>query len=265
MHPFIFQIGSFRLPAYGLMVAAGYLAAIFYLFRKAGAAGLKKETLSDLIFYSVLGGMLGAKTLYAATYWRDFGPDTAARLSYLLRTFQYGFVFYGGLAGGAAGFLFTARKNSLPLPRAADLFAPALALAHAFGRIGCFLAGCCHGRPAAGWPGVTFTNPACEVNPALLGTPLHPVQLYEAAGNLFIFVILDKALTRAQAGRLAPGTVIGVYAALYSALRFGLEALRGDDRGFSTLGLSPGQFFSAAIAAAAAVYLVKLKASYEKK
>lgn len=245
------------------MVAAGYLAAIFYIFRRAGRTGLKKETLSDLIFYSVLCAMLGAKIFYAATYWRELGPDTAARLIYLLRTFQYGFVFYGGLAGGTAGFLFTVRKNRLPLPRAADLFAPALALGHAFGRIGCFLAGCCHGSPSAGWPGVTFTNPACEVNPALLGTPLHPVQLYEAAGSLLIFVILNKALGRALAQRLPQGAVIGAYALLYAALRFALEFLRGDDRGFSALGLSPGQFLSAAIAAAAALYLAKL--NYEKK
>ncbi|OGS16973.1 MAG: hypothetical protein A2234_01175, partial [Elusimicrobia bacterium RIFOXYA2_FULL_58_8] len=237
----------------------------FYIFRNAGKAGLKKEILSDLIFYSVLGGMLGAKIFYAATYWEDLGQDTAQRLSYLLRTFQYGFVFYGGLAGGTAGFLFIARKHRIPLPRATDLFAPALALGHAFGRIGCFLAGCCHGRPAGGWYGVVFTDPASEVAPALLGTPLHPVQLYETAGNLLIFVILNKTLNRALKGGLPPGTVIGVYAALYSVLRGSLEFLRGDDRGSSISGLSPGQLISAAVAAAAAIYLVRLKGSYEKK
>ncbi|HNW43095.1 MAG TPA: prolipoprotein diacylglyceryl transferase [Elusimicrobiales bacterium] len=265
MHPFILQIGSFKLPAYGLMVAAGYLSAILFIFSRAGRAGLKKETLSDLIFYTVLSGMLGAKLFYAALYWREFGPDTAARLLYLVKTFQYGFVFYGGIAGGAAGFVLTARRCSLSLPRTADLFAPALALGHAFGRIGCFLAGCCHGSPYSGPLSVTFTNPACEVDPALLGTPLHPVQLYEAAGNLFIFVILMKALDRALQRRLAPGTVIGAYALLYAALRGALEFLRGDDRGFSALGLSPGQLLSAAIAATAAVYLFKIKANHENK
>ncbi len=263
MHPFIFQIGAFKLPAYGLMVAAGYLSAIFYIFSKAQKAGFKREALSDLIFYTVLGGMLGAKLFYAVTYWQDFGGSVAQKLYYVLRTFQYGFVFYGGLAGGTAAFLLTARRNRLPLPRAADLFAPALAVGHAFGRIGCFLAGCCHGLPAGGWPGVTFTDPVCEVNPALLGVPLHPVQLYEAAGNVLIFVMLNKALNRALAGRLRPGTVICLYAVLYGALRFALEFLRGDDRGVSTLGLSPGQLTSAAVGAAAAACLVKL--NYEKK
>ena len=61
MHPVIFQLGSFQLPAYGLLVACGYLAAILYIFRKSGTAGFKKEDLSDLVFYTVISGMLGAK------------------------------------------------------------------------------------------------------------------------------------------------------------------------------------------------------------
>ena len=260
MHPIIFQLGSFKLPAYGLMVACGYLAAIFYILRRSGQAGFRREDLSDLIFYSVLGGMAGAKVFYAATYWRELGPDLASRLSYLLRTFQYGFVFYGGLIFGAAVFFFAAARRKLNALKAADLCAPALALGHAFGRLGCFLAGCCHGSPTSCALSVTFTNPASEVNPLYLGVPLHPTQLYEAAGNLVIFLILNNALGRSLKGGLKPGAVTLLYAALYSVERFLIDFLRGDDRGALTLGLSPAQQISAAVFIAAAVILAGMKA-----
>jgi len=261
MHPIIFHIGSFKLPAYGLLVACGYLAGILYIFRKARTAGFEKEALSDLIFYSVLSGMLGAKLFYAATYWGDFGADLQSRVLYLLKSFQYGFVFYGGLIFGAAAFFITARRWKLDALRAADLFAPALALGHTFGRIGCFLAGCCFGSPTTCPINVTFTNPASEINPSYLGVPLHPVQLYEAAGNLAIFFLLNAALRR----KLPGGAVVALYAALYSALRFSLEFLRGDDRGVLHLGLSPAQLISAAVFAAAAAVFLRMKANHEKK
>ena len=255
MHPVIFQLGSFRLPAYGLMVALGYLAAILYLTRSAGKAQLRKDDLADLIFYPVLAGILGAKLFYAVTYWDQFGPDFAARAAAVLRTFQYGFVFYGGLIfGGAAFFLVCRRKGVQPL-RAADLFAPALALGHAFGRVGCFLAGCCHGSPTSCPVSVVFTDPASEVNPLYLGVPLHPTQLYESAGNLLIFWLLHRALAR----RYRPGAVLALYAALYSALRFSVEFLRGDDRGAVHFGLSPAQLISAAVFAAAGALFYRLR------
>ena len=260
MHPVIFQLGSFSFPAYGLMVAAGYLAAILYILGKSGDAGFKKEDLSDLIFYSVLSGMAGAKLFYAATYWGEFGRNFADRAAYVLRTFQYGFVFYGGLLAGAAAFFLTAARKKLPALRAADLCAPALALGHAFGRVGCFLAGCCHGRPSSCALSVTFTDPASEVNPLYLGVPLHPTQLYEAGGNLVIFLLLHKTLSRSLKGGLPAGAAITLYAALYSIQRFLLEFLRGDDRGTLHFGLSPAQLLSAAAFSAAVILFVKLKA-----
>ncbi|MEK7721880.1 MAG: prolipoprotein diacylglyceryl transferase [Elusimicrobiota bacterium] len=264
MHPIIFQLGFFKLPAYGLLVACGYLAGIFYILRRAETAGFKKEALSDLIFHTMLSGMLGAKFFYAATYWEDFGADFPSRAAYLLKSFQYGFIFYGGLISGSVAFFITARRGKLNAFKAADLFAPALALGHAFGRVGCFLAGCCHGRPTACPVNVTFINPASEINPLYLGIPLHPVQLYEAAGNLAVFILLNAALRRSHGGKLPAGAVAALYAALYSALRFFVEFLRGDDRGALRLGLSPAQLISAAVFVIAAAVFFKLKAKHEK-
>lgn len=258
MHPVIFQLGSFKLPAYGLMVACGYLAGILWLFRRGAEAGFRKDDLSDLVFYTVLAGMLGAKLFYGITYWSELGPDFLSRAGYLLRTFQYGFVFYGGFLAGAAAFFLEARRKKLDALRAADIFAPALALGHAFGRVGCFLAGCCHGSPHQGLLSVTFTDPASEVAARCLGVPLHPVQLYESAGDLVIFFLLGALLRR---GGRRPGAVLAAYAGLYSLLRFSLEFLRGDDRGALRLGLSPAQQISAAVllAALAAFFALRTK------
>jgi phosphatidylglycerol:prolipoprotein diacylglycerol transferase len=261
MHPVILQLGAFKLPAYGLMVALGYLAAIYYILSRSSRFNFKKDDLSDLVFYSVLSGMAGAKAFYAATYWDTFGADFSSRAAYVLRTFQYGFVFYGGLLTGAAVFYLTARRRKLNAAAAADLCAPALALGHAFGRVGCFLAGCCHGAPAGNFPfSVVFSNPACEVAPALLGVPLYPTQLLEAAGNLAIFAVLSFTL-----GRKRPaGSVIALYAALYSVQRFFIEFLRGDDRGALHFGLSPAQLISAAAFAAAIMVFFKLTLKAKK-
>ncbi|OGS63333.1 MAG: hypothetical protein A3J79_11685 [Elusimicrobia bacterium RIFOXYB2_FULL_62_6] len=257
MHPFLFSIGGFNFPAYGFMVAAGYLAAILYLHNKDYRGALTRDNAADLIFYSAAAGILGAKAVFAATYWQELGPDFASRLVFVFRSFPYGFVFYGGLAAGAAAFLFYCRRRKLDFLRTADNFAPALALAHGFGRLGCFLAGCCYGSPSGGFLSVAFSDPKCEVPRALLGTPLHPVQLYEAAGNFLIFAGLHF-LGRGKAGSLR-GTVLAAYLASYSALRFSVEFLRGDDRGGFAAGLSPAQIFSAVFAAAAVFIFIRTR------
>jgi len=252
MHPFLFHIGGFKLPAYGFMVALGYTAAIYYLYKSRNDSTLTRDQEADLVFYPALSGILGAKALFAATYWSEFGPDAAARLIYIVKNFPYGFVFYGGFAAGAAAFFLYCRRHNLDFLKAADRFAPALPLAHAFGRLGCFLAGCCYGRPTGGHFGAVFTDPMCEVQPNYLGVPLHPAQLYEAAGN---FIIFGGLVWLSRRGKVRPGgTLFAAYVLAYSVLRFATEFFRGDDRGGAWLGLSPAQL-AAAPAAAAAVYI----------
>jgi phosphatidylglycerol:prolipoprotein diacylglycerol transferase len=249
MHPILFHAGSFKLPGYGLMVAFGYIAAVLYLFRNQDGSALSREQTADLIFYPALSGILGAKALFAATYWEILGTDTTSRLISLLETFPYGFVFYGGFAAGAAAFFLYCRLKKLDFLAAADYFAPALALAHGFGRLGCFLAGCCYGRPSQTPFSVVFMDPMCEVPQMYLGVPLHPAQLYEAAGNFLIFGGLVGLARSKKAPRT--GLVFAAYMASYSTLRFSVEFLRGDDRGGEWMGLSPAQLASLIVAAAA--------------
>ena len=106
----------------------------------------------------------------------------------MVKIWEGGLVFYGGVIFALPTVIWYAKKKGLPLWQTADIWAPSIAIGHAIGRLGCFCAGCCYGRPAEGLPwAVTFTNPNSL---AILGTPLHPTQLYESALELMNFLIL---------------------------------------------------------------------------
>jgi len=259
MHPFLFHLGSFKLPTYGLMAALGLLLSTAYLLSLSGRMAIPREKLSDLIFAAAISGFAGGKLFYVLTYWRDLGPDFAGKIKTILVTLPYGFVFYGGFLCAALTVFIWVRRQRLEFLMLADYFAPALALGHVFGRLGCFFAGCCHGRPTGSFLGVTFSNPQAMVTPACLGIPIHPTQLYEAAGNFMIFLALNAFVNKRTVSGGAPaGIVFAAYIFLYSALRFIIEFYRGDDRGAFHLGLSPAQGLSAILAVSSVVLALAL-------
>lgn len=262
MYPFLFHLGSFKLPTYGLMTALGLLLSTAYILSMSGRLAVSREKLSDLIFITAISGFAGGKLFYVLTYWRELGPDFAGRIKTVLVTLPYGFVFYGGFLCAALAAFIWVRRQRLEFLTLADYFAPALALGHVFGRLGCFFAGCCHGRPAGSFPGITFSNPQALVAPACLGIPLHPTQLYEAAGNFMIFLALNAFLKSPARGGAPAGIVFAAYVFLYSALRFIIEFYRGDDRGTFHLGLSPAQGLSAILAVSSIVFSLVLIKKY---
>ncbi len=252
-------MGGFRFPTYGLMAAIGLVLSTAYIFSMSGRIGTAREKLADLIFTTAMSGFAGGKLFYIFTYWRDFGPDLAGKIKNIVFTFPYGFVFYGGFLCAALAAFAWVRKQRLDFLTIADYFAPALALGHTFGRLGCFFAGCCHGRPTSAFTGVVFSNPLGMVAPMCRGIPIHPTQLYEAAGNFTLFLALN-AFIKSSAGEKAPsGFVFAAYVFLYSALRFVIEFFRGDDRGAFHLGLSPAQGLAVILAVSSLVFALYLK------
>ena len=254
MHPIFLKIGSFELASYGVMTALGYIAATLYLLPRLPKIKLDKDTFWNLIFITFLGALLGAKLLFIFVSWPQLNGTALQKIMYFVQNFRYGFVFYGGLITAATALIIYMKKKRLPLLQTADFMIVGLPLGHALGRVGCFLAGCCHGRPTDLPWGVTFTDPHSMVSPELLGVPLHPVQLYEAVGNLLIFFLLHKLYQRPHKN----GTILLAYIACYSLLRFMLEFVRGDFRGSYFLGLSPAQLIALAAAVVAAVIFWKL-------
>lgn len=230
------------MPAYGFFVAFGYVAGVIYLKRNA-LLRIEPDKFWNLIFAIFVGAILGGKIFYVAAFWDDFGYTFIERITNVIKDFRYGFVFYGGFIGAVlAGFVYV-RRISIPFWETADFAAPAIALGHAIGRLGCLAAGCCHGYPTTMPWAIVFNNPRCLVDERYLGVGLHPAQLYESLGNFALFLSLHYFRGVGVSTR-KKGTVILLYTAGYAVLRFMVEFYRGDDRGNSILWLSQAQFIS---------------------
>ena len=240
MHPVFLKIGSFELATYGVMTALGYAAATLYLLPRLKKINLDKDTFWNLLFIAFVGAIVGAKILFIIVSWQELGMTFAQKIITILKDFRYGFVFFGGMITAVVALVWYMKRKKLPILKTADLLIIALPLGHALGRIGCFCAGCCYGKPTSLPWGVTFTNPHALVPPSLLGVPLHPTQLYECLGNLLLFASLHFYYQRQH----KEGSVLVIYIFGYSLMRFIIEFFRGDFRGDFFLGLSPSQCIS---------------------
>jgi phosphatidylglycerol:prolipoprotein diacylglycerol transferase len=223
MHPVLFQLGPVTIHTYGTLLAFGILLALWLAQRRAPAAGLDSDRVWNLGVYMVLAALAGAKVWLVFADWAYYRQNLGEIFSW--STIQAGGVWYGGLLTAAVVLVVYARHAKLPYARLGDVYAAPLALGHGIGRLGCFSAGCCYGKPTTMPWGVVFSSPYAH---QLVGTPLgihlHPTQLYEAFAE-FINVFI---LVRLGVGKRAPGQVIGAYAFLYGLTRGTVEFFRGD-------------------------------------
>ncbi|MCD6539743.1 MAG: prolipoprotein diacylglyceryl transferase [Candidatus Omnitrophica bacterium] len=246
MHPVLFKIGPFTVYTYGFFVFLGILAGWLFSLKEAIHYNLPKDTISDLIFWTIVWGFIFSRLGYIVTHWDYFLEDWWRSI-----ISSGGFVFYSGLLGGLLFLLFFVRKKSLSLLKTLDLLSPSLALAHSLGRIGCFFYGCCYGKPTSSFLGIKFPpdSPAGQ-----LGQPLIPTQLISSFFLLIIFIILlilrDK--------KLPPGRVFVSYLLLYGAFRFVIEFYRGECLGYF-LSLSIGQWLSLGLILASFFIWLRIK------
>jgi phosphatidylglycerol---prolipoprotein diacylglyceryl transferase len=235
MFPELFHLGWFSVHTYGLMAATAMLVGLFVavkLARRYGVDPDKAWTLGIIVIFSAL---LGAKILYVINNWSVYAASP--RRLFSLEFLQLGGVFYGGLLAAIIAGVWYLRHANLPALKTMDVFAPGIALGHTFGRLGCFAAGCCYGRPTDVPWGVVFTNPIAAATGVQLNVHLHPTQLYELVVELANFIILMWLLPRKK----FDGQVMGAYLFLYGFARYFIEFFRGEpDRamvfgGFMTL------------------------------
>ncbi len=223
MLPRLFHIGNFNLPTYGLLVALGVLIGLWISVRNSEKHGINADDAWNFGILVVLCGIIGAKILYIINDWGYYTSHPGEIFS--LGTLQAGGVFSGGLIAALAAAAWYIRKHNMPALGTCDAFSPGLALGHAIGRVGCFAAGCCYGKPTHHFWGVTFTNPLAR---AWVGTPLNealePTQLFESAVELANFFILMWMLKR----RKFDGQVFAAYLILYGVARYFLEFIRDD-------------------------------------
>jgi phosphatidylglycerol:prolipoprotein diacylglycerol transferase len=231
MHPILFEYGSLKLYTYGFFLALAFLSAIYIGGREARRLGLSVEKFYDLCFWAVVGALVGSRLLYILLDMRPF-------LEHPLKIFalwEGGLVFHGGVVLALAAAIYYIRRHHLPWRPTLDSLALGLPVGQFFGRIGCFMAGCCYGAPSSLPWAVTFTNPQTLCP---LRVPVHPAQLYEAFLSLgVVFGALNFLKTR----KSYDGQLLLAYFCLAGAVRFLVEFFRSplDYRGPTYFGWMP--------------------------
>ncbi len=196
MHPVLLKIGFFEIYSYGFILAIAFLVCGFLASRRARQFDLGQEIVWDLFFWILLGGIAGARILYIFLNFNFFLRNPAE----VFMVWHGGLVWYGGFLGGVLFGIFYLRKNKLDNPAVLDFIAPYIALGQAIGRIGCFLNGCCYGKPGI------------------------PAQFIASFLSFMIFIYLLKKQRKPH----VKGNIFILYLILYSLKRFFVEFGRGD-------------------------------------
>ncbi len=231
MHPVIFSIGNFEIYSYGLFVLLGLVIAYIFLLQEKKRYQIDSQTLSDLLFWILISGFITSRIFYILL---NFSSFTKNPWDYILS--RSGFVFFAGLLGGILGATIFITAKKLKFLNIADMLAPAIAIGHSLGRIGCFFYGCCYGKICTlpicvKFP---FDSPAGES-----GQPVLPTQLISA----FFLVIIFSVLLYIRDKKKFDGEVFFNYLLLYGTFRFTIEFFRADTRGIFFY-LTTSQWFS---------------------
>ena len=232
MKSILFNIFGFDVYGYGFMIAIGILCGVFLLNKRTKAKGYNEDHIFNMIIITIIMGILGGKVLYVIT---DF-KNVMKNPSIIFTQFGYGFVIYGAIIFGILGiFLYCKKKNWNSL-EIFDMVVPCVSLGQGFGRIGCFLAGCCYGGVTDGPLYLVF--PEGSLAPA--GVHLHPTQIYCV---IFDFLLAGFLLWYSSKREKKAGDTVCMYLIIYSIGRFLVEFLRNDPRG--SVGIfSTSQFIS---------------------
>lgn len=269
MRPVLFVVplpggAELPVPAYGTFLMLGMVLAVVASRRHAGRLGLSTAQVFDLGLLLVAAGVLAAHLLHVALHPEVYaGGGWRASLTRMATVWRGGLVYYGGLLGGLAALALWSRRRRLPFADAMDFVAPLGALGLASTRLGCFLNGCCYGRPSglpwavsypAGSPAQQKQATLDLVGPATGALPIHPVQLYELVAAALLFVWLWRRFPR----RRYAGEVVALFGLGYGTWRLVAEALRADAAGWApgALGWTPMQSWSVGLIALSAVGLV---------
>jgi phosphatidylglycerol:prolipoprotein diacylglycerol transferase len=217
MHPEIAEWGFIHIRAYGLMLAIAFLVGTWLSLREARRLSLDEDKLVTMILVVLVSSVVGARMLYVIEHLQEFRREWGS----VLAVWQGGLTLYGGVVGGTIGGLTAARKLGLPMWTAADALTPGFALGTMFGRVGCFLNGCCYGRPTGAPWGVVFP-PDSFAGLEFGHTPVHPSQLYFALAGLALFVLAMALRTRLA----VPGTLFWSIVMLFALVRIPLDLTR---------------------------------------
>jgi phosphatidylglycerol:prolipoprotein diacylglycerol transferase len=255
LHPEILRWGLLHVRSYGLMLAVAFLVGTWLSLREARRLGLDEDRLVNVILIVLVASVIGARALYVLEHVQEFRREWGS----MLAVWQGGLTLYGGIVAGTVAGLTAARQMSLPMWTVADALTPAFALGTVFGRVGCFLNGCCYGVPTSLPWGVRFP-PDSFAGLEFGSAPLHPAQLYFALSGLVLFGVvwaLRKRLT-------TPGFLFWSFLLMFALVRIPLDATRAYEPearliSFGAVDIKESQVTSLALALFATLMILRLR------
>ncbi len=243
MHPKIFGL----VKSWGLTLALSFALGILVSVRRGKKHGIQPDTILDICFAVMVSSLVGVRLFYVVTHLHRFG-----KWYEVFFIWDGGLTLYGGILLAIAAVWWSARRRGIPFLQIADILAPAVSLGIGITRIGCFLAGCCYGKPTDLPWGVHFPA-TCRASAEFAGEAIHPSQLYSSAAGFLVFGLLLWA----EKHSAPTGATFGRFLLLYGIARFLLEFTRFiEPQQLLALGLSNNQILSLGLAVVGAAILV---------
>jgi phosphatidylglycerol:prolipoprotein diacylglycerol transferase len=247
--------GGLKVFGYGAMLVVAFITSTWLAYWRARRERLDPEVIGDMSFWVFLFGLIGARLFYCFEYW----GDDIKSLWDVAQYWKGGVVYYGGIVGGVAAFFFYWKLRPFPMRPYMDVLAPSIAVGTLFGRLGCFLNGCCFGDlcrlpwgvafPVNSPPWLQHRHLGLIGADALNSLPVHPTQLYSSLDAFVLFVLL----TAFYPLRRRDGEVLGLLMLAYPLSRFVIEYLRNDEAVFYA-GMTISQTISVALFVGACLY-----------
>lgn len=225
LDPIIVQFGHLQIGWYGVFMALGIGVAVWLTAREAKRRGILPDAIYDAALWVVIAGIVGARLFHVVDNWSLYAANPAAIFG------TAGLAIYGALIGGLIAVVIYSTVRHVPVWRILDAAAPAIPLAQAIARIGCFINGDNYGvptNPPLPWS-VIWTNPNAMVPDRTIA--YQPAQLYEGVWDLIVFAIIWRLRTRVK----TDGALFLIYAVLYSFGRFFISFVREDNVYFANL------------------------------
>lgn len=255
MYPDLITIGPFTIHTYGFFVALGFAVGIWTAIKVGKYQGVSSQQVMDMAFVMIVCAIVGSRLFYVIISWSHYRAHPLD----IFKLWQGGLVFSGGLVATVGVMIWYLKRRHFSFWSTGDLWAPSLAIGQAIGRIGCHMAGCCHGRPTGSSWGVVFTHPKSL---APLNIPLYPTQIFETFLGLAIFL----ALLFLHGKRKFEGQVFLWYLILHSTARLFVERFRGDERGLIPgTEMSATQLVATILLVGSVTALLVLRSRWERK
>jgi phosphatidylglycerol:prolipoprotein diacylglycerol transferase len=253
MLPVLFRVGPFPVHSWGVFLMLGFLLATARTVKNARRYRIPADAVWDIALWGLLGGVVGARLVYVLLSWGEFAKNPLSAL----HLWEGGMTFYGGLFGGILAGVLACRARGVDVWDMADLAALAFPIGYAFGRVGCFLNGCCYG----GQCDISWLAARFHTADGGLTAPSHPAQLYSALAGVLMYALLVPLENR----RRFRGQLMLAFLFVYSVYRFLIEFVREGVTAQTTslLGLTQGQVASllfAVLALCAYVFLARRRA-----